>query len=942
MKDSVNIYGFVSDAEEPLPQEPAPPLAWMVNRLQRDETGQPVMEGIFANYNDDIVLETDSNTLVGRYDPARGPAQRLEIGPGLRIEDGVLIGEGGGERGDPGPPGPQGPMGPEGPAGASTSRFFYRFDSQTGLSDPGTSRLRYNNSVQVNATLMFVDNITAEGFDASEMFKLATFNDEFVIQDKNVAANAQRWRMTAPAIPMPDWFQVPVAFVSGANVVFTNNQEIAILLRTRGEPGPQGIQGPPGPTGSSGAQGLTGPQGPQGGTGPVGAQGPKGNQGDTGPQGPFGPIGPQGPQGVPGPQGATGAQGPPGGIGEAPLDGKQYGRTSATWTEIIGQVTKAYVDSEMAKRVAKAGDSMTGPLLMRTADCAWIGLGGDTSGAGTWLYKGPVDEAHQRWGLAMNAAGETGGNVGSNFELQRYSDNGTFLGNAWAVERATGNTYMSGILAVTGKVYATGGLNAGSGNNPSRTISMDTTNAYLSFNEGGAEKWLIGKEGTIGNRLVFHWSPGGNYWFTMEPNGAANFAGVLSVGSNFNVTGAVSFSSSLGMGGQITCAASQNIGYGGGAGSIEVKGAGGSNDAAMSFHRPGVFASNFGLGGDGNFWMGGWSHGAGTTYRFWTTRDFTANPSGTYLPLSGGTMSPNTSISTSSGWLIFSGAGGTYIRSSGSSINIGDDRAAQVNIGTGGGAVVANNLTSNDYIRSAGSVRSGYGGGAGTFYFGNGNNYLTYDGSNFSLVGGGFYAGVGNFSNVNASGTVNASGGMSLVYDFRIQNANGYNKYFRTNSGASLELINHGYTAVIWSVNDAGYTTTNGLRSNSQMGIMSGPPQIRIRNNAYGVMLHNDDDNYYTLITNAWDGEGSYNGLRPLTINLPSGSVSMGHNVSIGGNVNVVMSIRMQYAGQTTGPGWGMEPWPGAYIVGADNGIYRGRYLQYLHNGTWYTAATSG
>lgn len=77
------------------------------------------------------------------------------------------------------------------------------------------------------------------------------------------------------------------------------------------------------------------------------------------------------------------------------------------------------------------------------------------------------------------------------------------------------------------------------------------------------------------------------------------------------------------MTGQITTAASQNIAYGGNAGSLEVRSTG-TGDAAISFHRPGGgFACNFGLGSDHNFYMGGWSYGA-ATHRFWTTRDFTS------------------------------------------------------------------------------------------------------------------------------------------------------------------------------------------------------------------------------------------------------------------------------------------------------------------------------
>jgi len=58
--------------------------------------------------------------------------------------------------------------------------------------------------------------------------------------------------------------------------------------------------------------------------------------------------------------------------------------------------------------------------------------------------------------------------------------------------------------------------------------------------------------------------------------------------------------------------------------SIEIRG--NNCDAYMTFHRAGYFACNFGMSSDWNFWMGGWSFGAGAAYRFWTTRDFGGLP----------------------------------------------------------------------------------------------------------------------------------------------------------------------------------------------------------------------------------------------------------------------------------------------------------------------------
>ena len=52
---------------------------------------------------------------------------------------------------------------------------------------------------------------------------------------------------------------------------------------------------------------------------------------------------------------------------DAPIDGKIYGRRNATWAEVISDVTKAYVDTEVAKQVAVSGDVMTGRLGLSPA-----------------------------------------------------------------------------------------------------------------------------------------------------------------------------------------------------------------------------------------------------------------------------------------------------------------------------------------------------------------------------------------------------------------------------------------------------------------------------------------------------------------------------------------------------------------------------------------------
>ncbi|MGG1555010.1 hypothetical protein [Paenibacillus ferrarius] len=77
------------------------------------------------------------------------------------------------------------------------------------------------------------------------------------------------------------------------------------------------------------------------------------------------------------------------------------------------------------------------------------------------------------------------------------------------------------------------------------------------------------------------------------------------------------------------------------AGSLEVRGNGGSGDAAfMSFHRPGAFGAQFGLDTDNKWKVGGWSTGA-AAYELWHDNRLRVNSSGKYLEWNdGGTWYP--------------------------------------------------------------------------------------------------------------------------------------------------------------------------------------------------------------------------------------------------------------------------------------------------------------
>jgi len=114
----------------------------------------------------------------------------------------------------------------------------------------------------------------------------------------------------------------------------------------------------------------------------------------------------------------------------------------------------------------------------------------------------------------------------------------------------------------------------------------------------------------------------------------------------------------------------------------------------------------------------------------------------------------------------------------------------------------------------------------------------------------------------------------------------------RTDSGTAYSMslqASGGYVAI-------GTTANNAIDPLTVTGIAYG--QIRLAYGSYGCILRNDSSYFYCpLITNAGDPWGAFNGLRPFSVDLGSGNVSMSHHVSIGNGLALTGS-------QTITNGW--------------------------------------
>jgi hypothetical protein len=139
-------------------------------------------------------------------------------------------------------------------------------------------------------------------------------------------------------------------------------------------------------------------------------------------------------------------------VGETYPTPAQPGLPQWTWN---GSAWKSG-NNDTSSYVLKTGDVMTGDLtitkagpalyLNKTATAQDVAIMGQNAGKNRWL----ID-------LGTTAA-ESGSNLGSNLQINRYDDAGVYLGTPMTIERATGRPTFAADVLPTGS----GAINLGS------------------------------------------------------------------------------------------------------------------------------------------------------------------------------------------------------------------------------------------------------------------------------------------------------------------------------------------------------------------------------------------------------------------------------------------------------------------------------------------------
>lgn len=262
------------------------------------------------------------------------------------------------------------------------------------------------------------------------------------------------------------------------------------------------------------------------------------------------------------------------------------GAATITGVTTVGSLTTAGNISAAAITgsgvVTGSAFNTSGQVTCNNVATNGVAVTGNASVSGTLSVSGvaTVGGVTCTGNIAATAGAITGLNVTANSTLTGQTLNVTTI-------NATGNVQVSGsvnanILTANG-ITSLGNISATSG-----TISVVnvTASGNVSGNTGGFNSATI----------------------TALTTGTINATGALTANAHFQVNSTANINSpgSVGQGGQ---------------GNFLLVGA----QPIISFLAGSTFGANFGMATDGNFYMGGWSHGA-VAHKFWTTRDFASFP----------------------------------------------------------------------------------------------------------------------------------------------------------------------------------------------------------------------------------------------------------------------------------------------------------------------------
>jgi hypothetical protein len=152
----------------------------------------------------------------------------------------------------------QGLSGNDGVNGGASIDFFY--STLTGNSDPGSGYFRFNASNLASATSLYISKVDHHGVNIFGFLETLISSSSgvrgiFSVRDEFNESAYVMYSITGIYVSHPNYIEIPVTYLSGANT-FSYNQDFILTFSLTGDKGDQGLQGIQGIQGISGAGGV--------------------------------------------------------------------------------------------------------------------------------------------------------------------------------------------------------------------------------------------------------------------------------------------------------------------------------------------------------------------------------------------------------------------------------------------------------------------------------------------------------------------------------------------------------------------------------------------------------------------------------------------------------------------------------------------------------------
>lgn len=106
----------------------------------------------------------------------------------------------------------------------------FRWDDSIVAADPGSGKLRVNNSVYSNVTEIYISSISGDGADVTFFLEAITLDDRILIQDQDTSTNFLNVEVNGAPVDNGVWWTIPCNHRDSGGTI-PNNSNLLVALR---------------------------------------------------------------------------------------------------------------------------------------------------------------------------------------------------------------------------------------------------------------------------------------------------------------------------------------------------------------------------------------------------------------------------------------------------------------------------------------------------------------------------------------------------------------------------------------------------------------------------------------------------------------------------------------------------------------------------------------